>query len=269
MTTRRLSELTGLDGRVALVTGATGHLGRVFVETLAELGASVAALDINSTLLDALPAAILRDYGATVLPITVDLTNHTELRQVPTTVVDRFGRLDILVNCAAMVNTADMTGWTAPFANQSVDAWRLAVETNLTAPFVLTQACADALRSSGHGSIVNVGSLYGVVGPDLRLYEGTELGNAAAYAASKGGLLQFTRWLAAVLAPEIRVNAISPGGIWRGQHEAFRSRYESRTPLRRMGSEEDMKGALAYLASDLSAYVTGQNILVDGGFTAW
>lgn len=269
MSTRRLSELTDLEGRVALVTGAAGHVGRVLVEALAELGASVAALDLDPRACEALSEAVARDYGVEVLPLAVDLADEARVRAAPAKVIERFGRLDILVNCAAMVNTADLTGWIAPFAKQGVEAWRLAVETNLTAPFLLSQACVGALRESGHGSIVNVGSLYGLVGPDMRLYEGTEMGNAAAYAASKGGLLQFTRWLATVLAPEIRVNAISPGGIWRDQPEVFCRRYALRTPLRRMGTEEDMKGALAYLTSDLSAYVTGQNIVVDGGFTAW
>ena len=108
-----------------------------------------------------------------------------------------------------------------------------------------------------------------MVGPDLRIYEGTGMGNAAAYAASKGGLLQLTRWLATTLAPRVRVNAITPGGVWRQQPEAFRKRYIDRTPLGRMATEEDFKGAVAYLASDLSRYVTGQNLVVDGGWTAW
>ena len=269
MSARRLSELTRLEGRVALVTGAAGHIGRVFVEALAELGASVAALDLDPRACEALSGAVAREYGVQVIPLAVDLVNEEQVRAAPARVVERFGRLDILVNCAALVNTADLTGWIAPFIEQRIEAWRLAVETNLTAPFVLTQACVPPLRKSGHGSIINVGSLYGLVGPDMRLYEGTEMGNAAAYAVSKGGLLQFTRWLATVLAPEIRVNAISPGGIWRNQPEDFCRRFRARTPLERMGTEEDLKGALAYLATDLSAYVTGQNLVVDGGFTAW
>jgi NAD(P)-dependent dehydrogenase (short-subunit alcohol dehydrogenase family) len=266
---RSLSELTDLSGRVALVTGAAGHVGRIFVETLAELGASVAALDLDPRSCDEVSETVARQHGIAVLPLAVDLTDEARVRAVPATVIERFGRLDVLVNCAAMVNTSDLKGWIAPFAEQGIEAWRLALETNLTSPFLLTQGCVGALRASGRGSIVNVGSLYGLVGPDLRLYEGTEMGNAAAYAASKGGLLQFTRWLATVLAPEIRVNAISPGGIWRDQPDVFRRRYEARTPLGRMGTEEDLKGALAYLASDLSAYVTGQDMVVDGGFTAW
>jgi NAD(P)-dependent dehydrogenase (short-subunit alcohol dehydrogenase family) len=108
-----------------------------------------------------------------------------------------------------------------------------------------------------------------MVGPDMGVYENTTMGNPAAYATSKGGLLQLTRWLAMVLAPEVRVNAITSGGVWRNQPETFHTRYVARTPLRRMATEEDLKGAVAYLASDLSAYVTGHNLVVDGGWTVW
>jgi NAD(P)-dependent dehydrogenase (short-subunit alcohol dehydrogenase family) len=107
------------------------------------------------------------------------------------------------------------------------------------------------------------------VGPDLSLYGDTNLGNPAAYAASKGGLLQLTRWLATVIAPAVRVNCLTVGGVWRNQPEDFHQRYLAKTPLRRMATEEDLKGAVAYLASDLSLYVTGQNLIVDGGWTAW
>jgi NAD(P)-dependent dehydrogenase (short-subunit alcohol dehydrogenase family) len=140
---------------------------------------------------------------------------------------------------------------------------------NLTAPFFLVQACAKALARSGHGSVINIGSTYGIVGPDMRLYQGTTMGNPAAYAATKGGLMQVTRWLATVMAPKVRVNAVSYGGMKRGQPAAFQRRYVARTPLRRMATEEDAKGAVAFLASDMSAYVTGHNLIVDGGWTAW
>ena len=131
-------------------------------------------------------------------------------------------------------------------------------------------SAAPALKASGHGSIINVASIYGLVGPDWRLYEETTLGNPAAYAASKGGLLQLTRWLATTLAPDIRVNAITPGGVFRDTPEPFLSRYVARTPLAPDGRpNRTSKGAIAYLASDLSAYVTGQNLVVDGGWTAW
>ena len=139
----------------------------------------------------------------------------------------------------------------------------------MTAPFFLTQAAAPWLRKHKRGSVINIASIYAFLGPDMRLYDGTSMGNPAAYAASKGGLIQSTRWLSTVLAPEIRVNCVSPGGIWRNQPESFVRGYEARTPMQRMGTEEDMMGAIAFLASDLSLYVTGQHIAVDGGWSAW
>ena len=173
------------------------------------------------------------------------------------------------MNVAALVGSTALPGWACAFEEQRADTWRRALEVNLTGPFVLTQAAAPLLAASGRGSIINLGSIYGIVAPDPALYTGTSMGSPAAYAASKGGLLQLTRWLATMLAPRIRVNAISPGGVWRSQPDAFRTRYEARTPLGRMAREEDLAGAVAFLASDLSAYVTGQNLVVDGGFTAW
>ena len=156
-----------------------------------------------------------------------------------------------------------------PFEEQETGTWRRAIEVNLTAAFDLTQAALPYLRSSGHGSVINVASIYGIVGPDPRLYTGLNMFNPSAYAASKGGIVQFTKWCATVLAPEVRCNAITPGGIFRNQAKEFLERYESRTPLKRMAHEDDFIGATIFLASDLSKYVTGQNIVVDGGFSVW
>ena len=116
---------------------------------------------------------------------------------------------------------------------------------------------------------MNIGSIYSLLGPDMKIYSGTSMGNPAAYGASKGGLLQLTRYLATTLAPDVRVNMITPGGVFRAQPTAFVDRYEANVPLGRMAAEEDLKGAVAYLASDLSAYVTGQNLVVDGGWSVW
>lgn len=266
---KSLRELMDLSGRVGLVTGGAGHIGTAAAGALAELGARVVVLDLTMEACERVAASLNREHGVETMPLTIDLADEAAVRSVPERVLERFGRLDVLVNCAAMVGTSELKGWAVPFAEQGSEAWRLALEVNLTAPFVLTQACAGALAVSGRGAVVNVASIYGVVGPDMRLYEGTGMANPAAYAASKGGLLQLTRWLATVLAPSVRVNAVSPGGVWRGQHESFVARYVERTPLERMATEEDLKGAVAYLSSDLSAYVTGQNLLVDGGWTAW
>lgn len=265
---RSLKELMDLQGRVVLITGGAGHMGVEMGNALAELGASIVVLDAVQGTTN-VARQIHTTYGVETLSLVIDLADEEAVRSVPGKTLDSLGRLDVLVNCAALVGTSELEGWITPFLQQSSDTWRLALEVNLTAAFVLVQVCTGALTASGHGSVINISSTYGMVGPDMRLYENVAMGNPAAYAASKGGLLQLTRWLATALAPDVRVNAITPGGVWRNQPQAFCERYVARTPLRRMASEEDFKGAVAYLASDLSAYVTGHNLVVDGGWTVW
>jgi NAD(P)-dependent dehydrogenase (short-subunit alcohol dehydrogenase family) len=199
-----------------------------------------------------------------------DLEEEGQVRALPE-IASQFGkgRLDIVVNCAAFVGDSSFPGWAVPFEQQSTEAWRRALEVNLTSAFALIQSALPYLQRSPNASIVNIGSIYGVGGPDLRLYEGTNIGNPAAYAASKGGLVQLTRWLATTLAPKVRVNCVSPGGLYRGHTDPFLTRYLDRVPLGRMGTEADVVGAVVFLAGDLAAYITGQNLMVDGGWTAW
>ena len=266
---RSLRELMSLDGRVALVTGGAGHIGSAIGHALAELGANLAVVDISASGCAKVATELSHCWPIIAAGFDCDLEHSDAVSDLPRRVRERFGRIDIIVNCAALVGTSDLEGWAVPFEQQSASTWRRALEVNLTAPFVLVQAAAGDLRASGHGSVINISSIYGLAGPDWRLYEGTDLGNPAAYAASKGGLIQATRWLATTLAPQVRVNAIAPGGVFRGIPEPFLSRYVARTPLARMAREEDIKGAVAYLASDLSAYMTGQCLTVDGGWTVW
>jgi NAD(P)-dependent dehydrogenase (short-subunit alcohol dehydrogenase family) len=266
---RDVRALFDLNGRVAVVTGGAGHIGSAIADGLAELGAAVALVDLERKTTEDVCSRIAREREAETLAIPVDLEDEMAVRTIPSRVLQMFGRMDILVNCAALVGTSGLDGWAVPLQDQSSTSWRRALEVNLTAPFVLAQTSVDALVKSGHGSIVNVLSIYGLVGPDERLYEGTPMGNPAAYGASKAGLLQLTRHLATTLAPGVRCNAITPGGVARGQEQSFLDRYCARTPLRRMATEEDFKGAAAFLASDASAYVTGQNVVVDGGWTVW
>jgi NAD(P)-dependent dehydrogenase (short-subunit alcohol dehydrogenase family) len=254
-----------LDGRVVLITGGAGHLGRALAAAFADLGALVAVVDREA---DATAAAATA-CGSACTPFAADLSVDGVAAALPARVHAALGGLDVLVNNAAFVGASDLEGWAVPFAEQSVATWRTALEVNLTAAFALTQAAAPLLATTGHGSVVNVASIYGVVGPDHRLYEGTPMGNPAAYAASKGGLVQLTRWLATTLAPAVRVNAVTPGGIERGQPAPFIERYVARTPLGRMATEDDLVGAVTWLAGDLAAYVTGHNLVVDGGWTAW
>ena len=266
---KELRELMNLQGRVALGTGGAGHIGETICAALAEMGASIAVLDLDEGRCAELAGQIADAYGVETMVLAADLTAEGIDQEMCKRVAAHWGRLDTLVNCAALVASSELQGWAVPFADQRAEAWRLGLEVNLTAAFRICQKCAPLMAESGGGSIVNISSIYGMVGPDMALYEGTEMANVASYAASKGGLLQLTRWLATVLAPDVRVNSIALGGVWRNQPEAFHRRYVERTPLGRMAVEEDLKGAAAYLASDLSAYVTGHNLVVDGGWTAW
>ncbi len=266
---KTVKQLMDLSGRVALITGGAGHIGAAMAEALAELGCGVHLVDRDAESLDRLATRLADTWGSPVWTYVADLEDESARLAVVEDARSRCGRLDILVNNAAFVGDSKLKGWVTRFEDQGLEAWRRALEVNLTATFHLSQACAGLLQASGHGSIVNIASIYGVVGPDLGLYAGTQMGNPAAYAASKGGMVQLTRWLATVMAPGVRVNCISPGGVARGQPEVFVERYVARTPLARMAVEEDFKGALAFLASDLSAYVTGQNLMVDGGWTTW
>lgn len=266
---KSIRELMDLGGRAALITGGAGHIGQACAEALAEAGCAVAVLDLDQGRCEETAQDLAQRFQVKTLGLALDLADEKAVQAAPERVARDLGSLDILVHCAAFVGTSKLAGWATPFAEQLLDTWRAALEVNLTAPFAMTQAAAPLLKASGHGAVVNVASTYGVVGPDWSLYDGTAMGNPAAYAASKGGLVQLTRWLATTLAPHIRVNCLSPGGVFRNQPESFVQRYEARTPAQRMATEEDMKGTLLYLASDLSLYVTGQNILVDGGWTAW
>lgn len=266
---RTIAELMDMKGRRALITGATGGIGRVIALTLAELGAELILVDRPGSDYEQLAGEIKRFTPGTSRNIDCDLESQAERARLIELVLADGAGLDVLINNAAFVGTSDLQGWVTPFEQQSVDTWRRALEVNLTAAFDLAKGLHPALKVSGHGSIINIASIYASLGPDYSLYEGTAMGNPAAYAASKGGLVQLTRWLATTLAPDVRVNAISPGGVFRNQPEAFVKRYEARAPLGRMATEEDFRGTVAYLASDLSAYVTGLNQMVDGGWSAW
>jgi NAD(P)-dependent dehydrogenase (short-subunit alcohol dehydrogenase family) len=254
-----------LSGRIAVVTGGAGPLGSVLSSTLAELGARVVVVDLAS----ADPSGVVTGLpGGDHVAIGADLGGPAGIAQVVEE-VSRIGACDVLINNAALTGTANVAGYAVPFAEQSDEAFATALALNLTAPFSLTRQLAPLLKSAGRGSVINVSSIYGLVGPNMGLYEGTTMGNPAAYAASKGGIAQLTRYLSTVLAPDVRVNCIAPGGIARGQDPAFVQRYEKLTPLGRMATEDDFRGVTGWLASDASAYVTGQVIAVDGGWTAW
>lgn len=264
-----IKKLSNLKGRRALITGANGGLGRVMADTLAELGADLVLVDRPGSDFVSLSADLTERWGIKIECQACDLEQQAQRTDLMAWLKSENQGLNILINNAAFVGTSDLHGWAVPFEQQTIETWRRALEVNLTAIFDLCQGLTPLLKAAEGASIISIASIYGIYGPDWSLYEGTKMSNPAAYGASKGGLIQFTRWLATTIAPSIRVNTISPGGIFRNQHESFVQRYEVKTPLGRMATEDDFRGAIAYLASDLSKYVTGHNLAVDGGWGIW
>ena len=260
------SDLFSMAGKRILVTGAAGHIGRLLCEYLLSDGAIVYATDVDRKGLDVLKSVGTNAQGS-LQTFVADLSDEGERVELVRAVSESTRCLDGMVFAAAFVGTSGLEGWAVDFPEQSIASWRRALELNLTAPFHLTQLLHGLLSEGSNPSVVNLGSIYGRVGPDWALYEGLPMSNPAAYAASKGGLLQLTRWLAATLAPRIRVNIVSPGGIERGQSTKFRERYEQKIPLGRMAQEDDVVGQIVNCLSEASLYVTGQEIVVDGGYS--
>ena len=257
--------LFSLEGRKILVTGAAGHLGAALCKYLVQDGATVLAVDIDASALARLQSE-LNPSGDLLVTFPADLADEASRVEMASSVSGHTQHLDGVVFAAAFVGTSAADGWAVDFAEQTLPPWRAALELNLTAPFHLTQLLEGLLRKGNNPSIVNVGSIYGSKAPDWSLYEGVAMANPAAYAASKGGLVQLNRWLASALSPAIRVNMVSPGGIFRGQPQVFVDRYERKVALGRMASEQDIVGPIVGLLGTSSGYVTGQNLLVDGGF---
>jgi len=230
---RTIAELMSMNGRVAAITGGCGHIGSAMAEALAEQGCGLLLIDRNEEALSKTADLLKQRWKVPVETLAIDLESDEDRKTIRPFVSNCFGRLDVLVNNAGFVGDTQLQGWVVPFEEQSIATWRRAMEVNVTAAFHVSQELAALLRASAHGAIINVGSIYGVVGPDMQLYEGTSMGNPAAYAVSKGGVIQLTRWLSAVLAPEIRVNCISPGGVARNQPDSFECRYIKRTRFQR------------------------------------
>ena len=265
---KKISDLMSLKGRRALITGAAGGIGQEIALTIAELGGDLILVDLPGSDYSALKEKILDNWNVDIECISCDLESISSRISLIENLTSNNNRLDLLINNAAFVGDSNLDGWVDNFSQQTIKTWQRALEVNLTAVFHLSQGLTPLLKNNKNGSIINIASIYGLVAPDYSLYEDVNMGNPAAYSVSKGGLIQLTKWLSKTISPEIRVNTISPGGVWRNQPSEFVKRYESKTSIGRMATEEDFKGAIAYLATDLSVYVTGQNLIVDGGWTS-
>ena len=267
-----------LSGRVAIVTGGAGLLGAEFCKTLAEGGASIAVVDLNGSASQVVADTLAKD-GSKALAVSTDVTKPESVNALVEKVLSAFGRLDILVNSAALDPKFDPDAakkgiLTGAFEDYPLDQWNAALGVNLTGMFLVTQACVKPMLDQGKkGSIINICSTYGLNGPDQRIY--VRGGERVAfkpvyYTVTKAGVLGFTKYLAAYYAgTEIRVNALTPGGVFNNHEDYFVKNYSAKTILGRMAKKDEMNGALLFLASDASSYMTGNNIVVDGGWTAW
>jgi NAD(P)-dependent dehydrogenase (short-subunit alcohol dehydrogenase family) len=256
---RPVLELFDLTGRAAVVTGGAGLYGQQIVEALAEAGARTFMASRNLDKLRA-QAEIFRHAGLDIAPLQFDQASEESVLQLLQQVINAAGKVDILVNNAVL---RPMSDWSSPAAD-----FAKSMEVNATGLFLITRAFGEHMAGRGQGSIINISSIYGTVGPDYTHYKGLGWGMPPDYFVHKGGMLQLTRFAAAKFGPGgVRVNSISPGGLFNMQDPRFLERYNARTFLGRMANQTDLKGAIVFLASDASAYVTGANIPVDGGYT--
>lgn len=264
-----------LKGKNAIITGGSGILGAHFCKGLADAGANIAVVDINIEKATELANSIENDYGVSAKAIYCDLTSEQSVKEMVEKIVAEFKTIDILHNNAAG-KSSDLNAFFAPFEEYDFNQWKEIMSTNLDSMFLVAKYVGKVMKNQGTGgSIIQTSSIYGVMGPDNRIYEGSyyldrQINTPAIYSASKGGVVALTKYLATYWAKDgIRVNTITPGGVESGQNEKFKQNYGNRIPLGRMAQAEEMVGALIYLASDASSYVTGQNILIDGGLSAW
>jgi NAD(P)-dependent dehydrogenase (short-subunit alcohol dehydrogenase family) len=279
---RSALELFKLDGRVALVTGGAGLLGAEFCRSLAQAGAAVIAADIHAAAAEELARALVAS-GYRASAVEADITKPASVKRMVRIALETFGRLDILVNSAALDPKFDPNHQSSAlhgpgsgaFEDFPLEAWNQALAVNLTGAYLCCQAAVQPMLAQGSGVIINLSSIYGLAGPDQRLYQRSgsttpRQYKPVYYSVTKAGILGLTRYLATYYAgKDIRVNALTPGGVYNGHDEDFVQAYSARAVLGRMAEKDEMNGALLFLASDASAYMTGANLVVDGGWTAW
>ena len=265
-----------LSGRTALVTGGAGLLGKQFTRALGEVGANVVVADLDFNTAKE-HAQSLRDDGIRAVAVNVDVTDPHSVEAVVKHTISEFERLDVLVNSAALDPKFDPQNLDTQSANAfetyPLENWRAAIDVNLTGMFLACQAAVRQMLTQDYGVIINICSTYGLVGPDQRIYErpdGIQNYKPVYYTVSKAGVLGLTRYLATYYAGKpIRVNALTPGGVFNQHDETFLKSYSARTVMGRMAEMDEMNGAIVFLASDASSYMTGANLVVDGGWTAW
>ena len=265
-----------MTGKTAIITGSAGLLGKQFCLALAQAGANIVMADLAYDVA-AENAAEFKNMGFNAINVKVDVSDPSSVKLMVNQALTAFGSVDVLINSAALdpkfdsanVSTQDFND----FETYSLNSWKKALDVNLTGMFLASQAAVLPMLEQGRGVIVNISSMYGLVGPDQRLYEqpdGTRQFKPVYYSVTKAGVLGFTRYLATYYAGKnIRVNALTPGGVFNDHDALFTEQYSTRTVLGRMANLDEMNAAMLFLCSDASSYMTGSNLVVDGGWTTW
>lgn len=266
-------EIFSLKNKTAIITGALGLIGKQHCKALSEAGANVVVTDIDKAKCDEFAKTLQTES----IGIEIDVTNKDSLINARDKILEKFSHINILVNNAAindMFENPKAASEQSKFENYPLELWQKSVDANLTGVFLCSQVFGTEMAKQKSGSIINIASTYGITAPDQSLYikkDGTQdFFKPPAYSATKGGVIMFTRYLAAYWGKDnVRVNTLTPGGVENNQDEFFIEQYSKRTMLNRMAKPTDYKGALIFLASDASNYMTGANLVVDGGWTAW
>ena len=261
-----------IEGKVVVVTGGCGQLGRQFTRALVEAGARVAIFDLASSDVSGFAEA----ESDAVLIVEADVTSRTSLEAGLSTVIKKWGVPDALINNAGLDSPPDAPiEETGPFESYPESSWDQVMRVNSKGVFLSCQVIGGAMAKAGRGSVVNIGSIYGLISPDQRIYEyrrveGDEFFKPVAYSASKSSLLNLTRYLATYWANKnVRVNTLTLAGVFNNQDERFLKNYTAHVPLGRMAKPDEYNGAIIFLVSDASSYMTGTNMIIDGGWTAW
>jgi NAD(P)-dependent dehydrogenase (short-subunit alcohol dehydrogenase family) len=275
MNTSSQYDFSSLNGKTAIITGGAGILGKYFSEGLASCGSHVVVVDLNKNAAEILASDLTRRYGQQCISIECDVSEPASVNSMVDGVVKQFGDIHVLHNNAAS-KSSDLEAFFAPFEEYTLDQWQEVTKVNLDGMFLVAQAVGRKMvEQNKGGSIIQTASIYGLLAPDPRIYQGSSyMGRAintpAVYSASKAAVIGLTKHLATYWAEKnIRVNCLTPGGVESGQNDSFKEKYSNRVPLGRMAQPEEMVGALLYLASNASSYMTGQNIIIDGGWSAW
>ena len=257
-----------LTDKTVILTGAAGYLGGNYADGLSQSGANVVLADINYQGCKKLEHKIREKYDVDPLSVKLDLTQPKSINNLVSKITKKYSNIDVLINNAAYQGTPKIR--TAGFENLTLETWNEAISVNLTGIFLLSQQIGKIMKNQKFGNIINISSIYGIVGADQRIYGKSGQNSAVFYAATKGAVLNLTRYLASFWnRTGIRVNTFSPGGVENKQDKNFIKNYSKKTMIGRMARNDEYVGALIFLASDASSYMTGSNLIIDGGWTAW